>query len=310
MARGPATRTPLYRHVCFTINNPTEDPNDFLSLLSLHCRYAVFQLERGRNGTDHFQGYMVMLKQTRNSWLINNIAIGHYEKMLGSPQQASDYCKKGDTRIAGPWEFGDVPKGQGARSDIAQLFQAAKKGNDDRFLFINHTNAMMRYYKAVDRVRAAFCVGPKLRPYPREVFLQFGPPGLGKSRSVYQDEPLEKNLFTMPKTNSCWFTGYSGQRTIVLDDFAGAASHMRLDCLLDLLEPWTNADVAKHYGVTRITADTIIINTNIHPRNWYDFSTRQSLYDALKRRISCLLIYKKDLTAPNGRTIEYITDFN
>ena len=43
----------------FTINNPTETPEEFLERIKdwTHLVYLVFQEERGENGTLHYQGY-------------------------------------------------------------------------------------------------------------------------------------------------------------------------------------------------------------------------------------------------------------
>ena len=46
----------------------------------------------------------------------------------GSPEQNRKYCTKDDTRIAGPWERGEMPaSGQGKRNDIIKVVNHIKE---------------------------------------------------------------------------------------------------------------------------------------------------------------------------------------
>lgn len=70
-------------------------------------KYVVAQLERSTEGNLHLQGYLEISKVARYSALKKDELSGaHFEKRLGLQQQAIDYCKKEDTRVLGPWEFG------------------------------------------------------------------------------------------------------------------------------------------------------------------------------------------------------------
>ena len=106
---------------CFTINNPVDDEEqgvvDFLS--SRFASYGIIGRETGQSGTPHLQGFVVLSRAQRLSYVRNRISPrGHYEVMLGTPQQASEYCKKdGDFE-----EFGTLPASeQGRRSDIDRI---------------------------------------------------------------------------------------------------------------------------------------------------------------------------------------------
>ena len=101
----------------FTLNNPTQDEISSIHAFAetAHCQYLIYGNEVGAEGTPHLQGYVKFTLPQRLSYLRNKISDrGHYELARGSPQQASDYCKKeGDFH-----EFGTLPLGQGKRSDI------------------------------------------------------------------------------------------------------------------------------------------------------------------------------------------------
>jgi len=107
------------KNYVFTINNPTA-PVPF-SEPDMHC--LVYQLERGELGTPHYQGYVEFKRRvslTTAQRLLG--AAAHLERRRGTRRQAIDYSMKEDTRVEGPWTFGnwdDVT--QGKRSDIKEF---------------------------------------------------------------------------------------------------------------------------------------------------------------------------------------------
>ncbi|CAA56847.1 orf1 [Faba bean necrotic yellows C1 alphasatellite] len=82
-----------------------------LPLLSFDERvqYAVWQHERGTH--DHIQGVIQLKKKARFS-TVKEIIGGnpHVEKMKGTIEEASAYVQKEETRVAGPWSYGDLLK--------------------------------------------------------------------------------------------------------------------------------------------------------------------------------------------------------
>jgi len=108
--------------------------------------YLVFQRERGEHGTDHVQGYAQFstrrsFKQAKES--LNTYFDGcHLEKAKGSPEQNRDYCTKEDTRIEGPWEFGNISK-PGKRNDLKDFIDALPLSDEQIFELFPHI--MARY---------------------------------------------------------------------------------------------------------------------------------------------------------------------
>lgn len=65
-APRPRAQSPEAKHWCFTYNNPTMYPDEMIEELEdLGVTYAVFQLEEGKNGTPHYQGYVAFKKKKR-----------------------------------------------------------------------------------------------------------------------------------------------------------------------------------------------------------------------------------------------------
>ena len=108
---------------CFTLNNPTEDDEqivtDFLS--SGDVTYGIIGREAGASGTPHLQGFVILDRSRRRSYLVGKFQAHFTVRYHGSTnEQARDYCKKeGDYE-----EFGEFPKvAQGKRNDLEQVVQ-------------------------------------------------------------------------------------------------------------------------------------------------------------------------------------------
>jgi len=76
-------------------------------------RYCTGQLEEGEQGLHrHLQGYLELSKPQRLSWLKAQLSgTAHWEPRRGTREQARDYARKSDTRVEGPWEYGDWQAG-------------------------------------------------------------------------------------------------------------------------------------------------------------------------------------------------------
>ncbi|GKV53977.1 hypothetical protein SLEP1_g60488 [Rubroshorea leprosula] len=109
----------------FTLNNPTSKIE-----IDDTVQYCLYQLERGVNGTEHYQGYIQMRS---NRCRMSNVkrVLGdraHVEKMRGSQEEAIAYASKDDTRIDGPWECGlFVKKGSNKRKRIDQCRESPER---------------------------------------------------------------------------------------------------------------------------------------------------------------------------------------
>lgn len=105
------------RNWCFTLNNFVPDDEERLRILGGSGRvlYLVFGREQGVGGTPHLQGYVRFPHAKVFSTVKREISDrAHVEVARGSPLQASSYCKKEQDYE----EFGDPPKGAGARTDL------------------------------------------------------------------------------------------------------------------------------------------------------------------------------------------------
>ena len=191
----------------------------------------------------------------------------HWEKRKGTRDDARTYCMKDDTRTDGPCELGVFPVSeQGKRSDLARIAELLTSGTSVRELYQDSANAstLIRYGRHIDNF-----VSRRLQYQPRpvpDVVLCYGPTGCGKTSFAFE---LDPELYRVPIGNNIWFNGYTGEKTILWDEFSGASSHCRLDYFLQFADRYA-LQVGTKGGHTSPLASTIIFSSNNHPTTWWD----------------------------------------
>ncbi len=281
-----------YRNWCFTLNNPTLSGPELLKELDddVQVRYCVFQEEKGQDETPHYQGYVELNRAIPLATMKLMIPRAHFERRRGNRDQARDYCMKEDTRQDGPWECGDYKAGgQGARTDLLEAiatadetYSIAEVARQHPLQFVKYSRGLSQY---IFHTRPARSIAN-----PPSVHLYYGTTGSGKTRKAFEDN---ESIYRKAP-DSTWFDGYYGQDCLLLDDFSGRASKMPLSFLLILLDRYP-VDVQIKGGHAAMTAQHIVITTNLHPVTWYDYANRQEQYRALMRRITSIYVFKGKL---------------
>jgi len=198
--------------VCFT---SFETDYQLLPQLWPRCVFAVWQMELAPETlSPHYQGYMELDAQvafsTLHEW--EGLAKAHFEKRRGNQRQAIAYCKKEDTRMEGPYEWG-TPKAQGQRSDLLELQTDLDKGLSLVQIAQQHFPEFVKYPTAIRMYRNLRCVH---RDWPMEIYIIVGPSGTGKTRFVLDSFP---DAYWKP--HGKWWDRYDGQDVVVVDEMYG-----------------------------------------------------------------------------------------
>ncbi len=271
----------------FTWNNP----DGHLDFVEDKMDYLVYQEEIGDSGTYHFQGYCEFKKQISMApakELLGGATV-HLERRRGSQEQAIAYAKKEATRIDGPFEFGE-PRCQGKRVDLEAFKDAVMSGQKRRDLLDDHFGIMARYPKYYDTLTMLN------RPERQDgkqlvVTLLIGDTGLGKTRSVMEKFGIDPDFWRQPLNNgTMWYDTYDGHGKVLLDDFAGAASHISLCSLLQLLDRYPILVPTKG-SHTWWLPDEVFVTSNVLPKDWYKWENRGEQYKALARRFHRVILY-------------------
>lgn len=249
------------------------------SALPAGARYLIAQMEIcPSTGRRHIQGviYMNSLKSFAQMRALLPSDLRRCDNLKG----AIAYCEKVDTREPGsvPVEMGVRPA-QGKRTELPEFVELVRQGTPKRQLVDTHPSVIARYRNFYDDVRALF---PPSRGELRTCLL-VGPTGTGKSH--YAREMCgEDAYYVVPKSKNCWFDGYDGEEFVIFDDFKG---HVALDKLLEMLDPWSVRMEVKGSFVW-LSGKNLIFTSNFHPRDWYDYDSRDEHRRALYRRINAV----------------------
>lgn len=273
---------------CFTINNPMVHGVDYISLMAdllsrPAIKYWIFQLEVGETGTPHFQGYLFNPNKYSLEQVRGISGVAHWEPAGGSPTENRTYCSKTAGRLQGPYSFGECPR-QGSRSDLRELAREALRLGSMQALAQEHPDAVIQHGRGLQLLLDSR-PPPPLR-MPRTVFLYIGPTGTGKTTMAldnYADNTASGSLYL--KNSGKWWDFYQQEPVVVWDDFSGAQSEVKLVDLLQLFNPVRFMAPVKNSHVY-VSATTLVITTNLHPRNWYEWARRENQYPALARRFA------------------------
>lgn len=284
-----------YRRYCFTINNPTDvagEPGNFVTPESvLHCNghlpagisYVVYQKEQGEQQTPHYQGYIVFANPVSMGVVKNTLGspAAHVERAKGNDDQNKEYCTKPDGRLEGPWEFGQCPH-QGQRTDLQGLCKMVTEGKPDHEIAQTHPVEYAKYAKNIRNLREGL-----LAPARRDavqVHTLVGPTDCGKTYWCFEHYP-DLYRVNLPEMHGqkLWWDGYTGQKTILLDDFYG---EIPLPQMLHILDPYPLRIEIKG-GTTAAAWTTVLITSNDPPQNWYSAHNHSpASIGALMRRLT------------------------
>lgn len=146
----PKSKDPQSKYWCFTCFEMDKLPQD---LLKTKYEYLVYQTERCKDTQRlHFQCYVVFKTRTKFSTLKNISNTCHWEMRQKSHTAAKAYCMKSDTRVAGPWEYGEdssVPETKGERTDLKRLCDAITVHQNIDVLAEDYGPEIMKYTNGV-----------------------------------------------------------------------------------------------------------------------------------------------------------------
>lgn len=253
--------------------------------------YAIFQAERGENGTLHVQAYFEFEKRMTLAQVKKHVGDRcHLDPARGTPDECIAYCSKEDTRIEGaePTSFGTPMKlnaqGRtgGSRTDWADVLRMIKSGNKIMDILEKHP-AMIPNTRAILNVRfVAQC--ERSRSHPTKLLVLWGTPDSGKTTTAISlCDP--GTYYVLPADGkSCWWDGYDPDRhqTVIIDEFVG--SRMPLTLLNQICDT-IDLNLQTKGGFVRFLAERVIITSNFSPREWYAACV-EARQEALWRRIA------------------------
>lgn len=235
--------------------------------------YMVAQVERGEEtGKEHLQGFCVLGTKRRSGQMKKLDGRAHWEQMRGTIAQAVAYCKKEETRIDGPWEYGEI-RGAGRPTTLELVGDMIKAGKSDKEIAEEATAVYIRCYKGIQATRVALKIAMPMRDWAPEIWILWGPSRTGKSAFARHNWP---GAYWKPKDrqDTYWWDGYMGEEVVVIDDMCG--SRMKLTDAQNLMDRYP-LQVPYKGGYHSMLAKVIVFTTNVHPDEWFKNDVAHSI---------------------------------
>lgn len=225
----------------------------------------------------HVQFYFHTRNAKRFSVIHRALPGAHVEKARNN-QESWTYCQKEETRTGWSGTFGQVPRGQGGRSDLARAVQLTLERGVEAVVQEDPV-AYVRFGRGLRDL--------ELRKRSRDlmqykqgltVTVFWGPTGTGKTRRVAE----MGDVYPLELADNLWFDGYTGQRRLLIDEFYG---QLKPAVLLKLLDVYTRSWPVKGGFVVGDWSE-IYITSNVDPDSWYGASVPEAVKAAIRRRIT------------------------
>ena len=252
--------------------------------------------------TPHFQGYLELVREKNLRWLKTRMKRAHLETAKGTRMQNIHYCLKefADTSTLAlnmnkkywyyfseesslDWnqlnEKLDAYRQSQTRSSGATLTRRqqtlmkmkemidSNKSNKD--LADLDFPTFISCYRGLYAYRLLTTVP---RNHEMEIYVLQGPTGTGKSKWCMDNYP---NAYW--KQRGQWWDNYSGEETVIIDEYYGWLPY---DTLLRLCDRYPLLVEIKG-GQVQFTSRRIIITTNAVPNTWY----KDVYWPAFERRV-------------------------
>lgn len=271
---------------CWTLNNPTEQHIETLTLLASatvlrgrDIKYLVCQEESAGTGTVHLQGYVEFLSRKTLRSAKNKLGLGdtvHLEPRRGRASQAIDYCKKQESRREGGFtcEYGEPTITDKEKLD--ELARKVRNGVDPRDLKEDYPTLTLLHGKKLEE---EFLNSLGSRDWTMEIEIYYGNSGCGKSVCARKKYPDAYHVM-WPKGGRWWFDNYRGESTVILDEFR---HQVKFDEFLSIMDskPWR---VEWKGGSGQFLAKRLVFTTNLHPKHWYP-GVKPDVKEPLLRRL-------------------------
>lgn len=232
------------------------------------CVWAKGQLECGSTGYRHWQ--IVAGFERKCSCIHIREVFGPYHCELTRSKAAEQYVWKEDTAVPGTrFELGSRPFHRNSATDWDAVWDHATRGE----VLDIPANIRVRSYFTIRRIFEDYMV-PLATARTTRVF--WGATGTGKSRTAWEEAGASAYI---KNPNSKFWSGYKGERNVIIDEFRG-----KID--VSYLLTWCDrypVHIETKGGGRPAMFEKIWIISNLHPKDWYEGLDEATLGALLRR---------------------------
>lgn len=207
---GRCVRT---RKWVFTCNNPSETHKSSLEgLTERGLHFLGYQLERGKSGTLHYQGFVHFQSAATQQQVRKYLPGFHLEPQRGSDTDNMKYCCNKDKEgfVEGPWILGELGPGQGKRTDLQDLINFLDEGHDLLDCKEKYPTMFLKFHKHIETYIRAKRFDPFIE-YPVKVWHV---DTRAEASKLIKDRELPKAFLA---DNEKWWDHYQQEETVILD---------------------------------------------------------------------------------------------
>lgn len=269
-----------YRNCCWTLNNYNDE--DVETIKNWDCKYLIFGREIGENETPHLQGYVEWKSSKKFSTLKNLHNKIHWEKRMGSPSEAANYCKKQDKNY---FEKGIISS-QGERTDLNEIKESILNGKKVDEIALEKPIIYHQYGRTLNKIEDLVMRKNHRKNITKGMWI-YGSTGTGKSTKAYEnyDESTHFDLIN----DRGWWDGYHQQENVIINDFRGWIDY---DMLLKIVD-WTPLKVPRRGREPMpFTSKFVYITSSLHPKDVYCNRHDRDSIEQLYRRFRIVKIEK------------------
>lgn len=244
-------------------------------------KYMAWGLEHcPQTGTQHHQCW-VMFINPRSDDVKNLKIIGelfgnsHTEPMRGYLLQNAAYCRKENELH----EWGDKPR-QGSRTDLDDAVKRIRDGQDTAESICLDDPGFYHQYGRTLHKAEDILMRKRFRNFQTTAIWLWGRSGVGKTHAAFTNLSPETH-YDKPLDDK-WWDGYTGQETVILNDFRGEIAY---PTLLTLIDKWPTSVIRRCREPFPFLSKHIIITSCKPPELVYDQEPRDKM-DQLLRRIT------------------------
>lgn len=262
-----------------------------------------------KKNTPHTHSFIVCSSPVRFSTVKKHFPEAHIEQARGSCEENKAYIEKSGkwenddkhgTKVANSFEeWGEMPiERQGARSDLDLLYTLVKDGKTNFEILEQNSDYLLRLTD-IERVRQTVKAEEFRTTFRNmEVTYLWGKTGTGKTRYVMEREGYAAVYRVTEYEHP--FDGYTGQETLVLDEYR---SQLKISELLNLLDGYP-LELRCRYANKTACFTTVYIISNLPLSAQYPMLQHEQpeTWQALLRRIHHIIEYK-----PKEETFEQVT---
>jgi len=248
------------KHWVFTGPNYTDEDILKFEDLKEFTTYFVYGKEIAASGLSHLQCYICGKKQitlpTLRKWFPR---FSYFRVALGTPEQASAYCKKDGNFV----EHGELPangRAKGGEATKAKWNQIAALASEKKMaeLKVEYPKEYICNYRSLKQIGFDEAVQPKDLDCVCGEWI-WGETGVGKSYTARKENP---GYFVKPLNK--WWDNYKGQEVVIIEDMSPAFGQS----MEYFMKIWPDcyafpAEIKNH--VTMIRPKKVIVTAQYHP---------------------------------------------